>query len=141
LVACGHGRPINDELIGLAQGVLHRRVVDGRVFGDVASTLVTDKGTRYSGVCIDTASGTGFCAEHSAIAAMVTAGEYRIAKIVAVWRGHDGVRHVLSPCGRCREFIRQIDPANIDAEVVLDRARSAALRELLPLVGWSQPVN
>jgi len=29
-------------------------------------------------------SGTGFCAEHSAIAAMVTAGEYQIAKIVAV---------------------------------------------------------
>jgi len=28
--------------------------------------------------------GPGFCAEHSAIAAMVTAGEYQIAKIVAV---------------------------------------------------------
>jgi cytidine deaminase len=125
-------RSSNDELISLAQAVLNPHVVDGRVFGDVALTLVTESGNRYSGVCIDTSSGTGLCAEHSAIAAMVTAGEYRIAKIVAVWRGDDGVLHVLSPCGRCREFIWQIDPANIDAEVVLDRDRSATLRELLP---------
>ncbi|WP_199315039.1 helix-turn-helix domain-containing protein [Streptomyces cadmiisoli] len=40
----------------------------------------------HSGVCIDTGSGTGFCAEHAAIAAMVAAREYRIAKVVAVWR-------------------------------------------------------
>jgi cytidine deaminase len=133
--------PSNNELINLAQAVLNPHVVDDRLFGDVASTLVTESGNRYSGVCIDTASGTGFCAEHSAIAAMVTAGEYRIAKIVAVWRGEDGVLHVLSPCGRCREFIQQIDPANIDAEVVLDRNRSATLRELLPLNEWSRPVD
>jgi cytidine deaminase len=42
------------------------------------------------------------------------------------------VLRVLSPCGRCREFIRQIDPANIDTEVVLGRDRSVKLRELLP---------
>ena len=133
--------PSNDELIGLAQAVLNPHVVDGRVCGDVASTLATDAGNQYSGVCIDTASGTGFCAEHSAIAAMVTAGEYRIAKIVAVWRADDGVLRVLSPCGRCREFMQQIDPSNIDAEVVLGRNRSATLRELLPLTDWSQPVD
>jgi cytidine deaminase len=133
--------PSNDELISLAQALLNPHVVDGRLFGDVASTLVTDTGNRYSGVCIDTGSGTGFCAEHGAIAAMVTAGEYRIAKIVAVWRSDDGMLHVLSPCGRCREFIQQIDPANLDAEVVLGRDRSATLRELLPLNEWSRPVD
>ncbi|MCU9602113.1 hypothetical protein OEV75_13000 [Caldibacillus kokeshiiformis] len=46
----------------------------------------------------------GFCAEHSAITAMVTAGERKIAKIVAVYE--DG--SILPPCGRCREFISQI---------------------------------
>jgi cytidine deaminase len=131
----------NDELISLAQAVLNPRVVDGRLFGDVASTLITDRGTHYSGVCIDTASGTGFCAEHSAIAAMVTAGEYRIAKIVAVWRSDKDVVHVLSPCGRCREFMQQIDPANLDTEVVLGRDRSAKLRELLPFNDWSHPLD
>ncbi|MGH2428244.1 MAG: hypothetical protein ACRDGV_05055 [Candidatus Limnocylindria bacterium] len=72
------------ELIESAQAVLNPHRVGDRLFGDVGATLVTDRGNRYSGVCIDTGSGTGFCAEHSAIAAMVTAGEYRIAKIVAV---------------------------------------------------------
>ena len=47
---------------------------DGRLFGDVGAMLVTEAGKTYSGVCIDTSSGTGFCAEHAAIAAMVTAG-------------------------------------------------------------------
>ena len=114
----------NEELIESAQAILKPHAVDGRLLGDVASTLITDRGTPYSGVCIDTASGTGFCAEHSAIAAMVTAGEYRIAKIVAVWRDEEGALHVLAPCGRCREFIQQIDPANIDTEVVLLRRQA-----------------
>lgn len=131
----------NDELISLAQAVLNPQVVGGRPFGDVGSTLVTDRGAHYSGVCIDTGSGTGFCAEHSAIAAMVTAGEYRIAKIVAVWRSDEGVLHVLSPCGRCRAFIQQVDPANIDTEVVLGRDRSVRLRELLPFNEWSHPLD
>jgi cytidine deaminase len=131
----------NEELIDAAQAVLKPHVIERRLFGDVASTLVTDRGTRYSGVCIDTSSGTGFCAEHSAIAAMVTARECRIAKIVAVWRHEDGALHVLAPCGRCREFIQQIDPANIDTEVVLSRDRSARLRELLPFNDWSASVD
>ena len=131
----------HDDLIESAQGVLSRHHVHGRLFGDVGASLVTDRGNRYSGVCIDTGSGTGFCAEHSAIAAMVTAGEYRIAKIVAVWRDTDGVLHVLPPCGRCREFIRQIDDANIETEVVLARDRSARLRELLPFHEWPKPLD
>lgn len=131
----------NDELIGLAQAVLNPRVVQGRLFGDVGSTLVTDNGNRYSGVCIDTGAGTGFCAEHSAIAAMVTAGEYRIAKIVAVWRSDEGVVYVVPPCGRCREFIRQVDPDNLDTEVVLGRDRTAKLRDLLPRTEWPAPLD
>ena len=126
----------NDALIASAQAVLYPHTVDGRVFGDVGSTLVTEAGSLYSGVCIDTGSGTGFCAEHAAIAAMVTAREYRIAKIVAVWRDDEGLLHVAPPCGRCREFIRQIDPANLDTEVVLSGTSTARLRELLPFSQW-----
>jgi cytidine deaminase len=130
----------NEELIQSAAAVLNPRVVDGRLFADVGSALVTDIGSRYAGVCIDTGCGTGFCAEHSAIAAMVTAGEYRIAKIVAVWRDGEGVLYVVPPCGRCREFIRQIDPSNIDTEVVLSRDRLATVRELLPFNEWPSPL-
>ncbi|NIK55181.1 hypothetical protein [Kribbella shirazensis] len=64
---------MNDELIDAAVAVLNPQWVGDRLFGDVAAALVTDAGNVYVGVCIDTASGTGFCAEHAAIAAMVTA--------------------------------------------------------------------
>lgn len=101
-------RSSNDDLIDAAAAVLHPHHVDDRVFGDVASALITDTGSVYVGVCIDTACGTGFCAEHAAIAAMVTAREYKIARIVAVCRGKEpGSLHVVPPCGRCREFIRE----------------------------------
>ncbi|MFJ9588304.1 cytidine deaminase family protein [Streptomyces acidicola] len=131
----------NDELIAAAQAVVHPHKVGDRLFGDVGSVLVTDAGNLYSGVCIDTGSGTGFCAEHAAIAAMVTAREYRIAKVVAVWRDDEGAWYVLPPCGRCREFIRQVDWANIDTEVVLGRTRTARLRALLPANEWPDPLD
>jgi cytidine deaminase len=90
----------NDHLIERATAALNPRRVGDRLFGDVACALVTDAGSWYVGVCIDTASGTGFCAEHAAIAAMVTAGGYRIDRIVAVWRDDSGVLFSLPPCGR-----------------------------------------
>ena len=130
----------NDELIDKALSVLNPQQVGDRLFGDVACALLTDQGNLYFGVCIDTGSGTGFCAEHSAIAAMITAGEYRIRKIVAVWM--DGnTACVLSPCGRCREFIHQVDPRNLDTEVVMDSGLSLKLRDLLPYHDWFQPVT
>ncbi|MGX1668505.1 cytidine deaminase family protein [Streptomyces sp. NPDC055400] len=131
----------NDELIAAAQAVLNPHRVGDRLFGDVGATLVTTAGRTYSGVCIDTGSGTGFCAEHAAIAAMVTAREYRIAKVVAVWRSPEGALHVLPPCGRCREFIRQIDPTSLDTEVILGRAKTARLRDLLPANDWPDPLD
>jgi cytidine deaminase len=130
---------LNQQLIATAEESLRPHRVGDRLFGDVAATLVTRSGHLFSGVCIDTGSGTGFCAEHSAIAAMVTAGEYQIASIVAVWRDDQGRLYVLPPCGRCREFIRQIDPANLDTIVLLGQQRSALLRELLPAHEWPTP--
>lgn len=131
----------NDHLIERATAALNPRRVGDRLFGDVACALVTDAGSWYVGVCIDTASGTGFCAEHAAIAAMVTAGEYRIDRIVAVWRDDSGVRYVLPPCGRCREFMRQVDPENLGTRVVLSREEAVELRELLPRHEWPEPLS
>ena len=131
----------NDHLIEMAAGVLNPRRVGDRLFGDVACALVTDAGSGYVGVCIDTGSGTGFCAEHAAIAAMVTAGEYRIDRIVAVWRDDSGRLYVLPPCGRCREFIRQVEPANLGTRVVLSREEAVELSELLPRHRWPEPLS
>src|ERR1700694_49616 len=99
------------ELYDQAKRVLHpRRLSEVADAGGVGAALLTDGGRVYTGVCIDTASSMGFCAEHAAAAAMVTAGEHRVVRMVAVnWDGD-----VLPPCGRCREFISQLHPENGD---------------------------
>ena len=124
------------ELIDAASAVVRSRKAGDYTVGDVGCALETDKGNLYLGVCIDVRSSMGFCAEHNAIGAMITAGETRIARIAAVWKGEGGAEHVLSPCGRCREFIYQTDKRNIDTEVVLGDAKIVPLRELLPYADW-----
>jgi cytidine deaminase len=129
------------ELIEKAESVVNPYMVGDRLFGDVSCALVTDQGNVYLGVCIDTGSGTGFCAEHSAIAAMVTAGEYRIKKIVAVWQDENKDTYILSPCGRCREFIHQMDAGNIETDVILSSDKAVKLAELLPYRDWCHKIQ
>lgn len=120
----------NDELIQKAQSVVNpRQIAHGFTVGDVGCALVTNKGSLHVGVCMDVGGGIGFCAEHSAIASMVTHGEQSISKIVAVL----GDGRILPPCGRCREFMRQIDASNMDhTEVLLARDQVVKLRDLMP---------
>lgn len=123
----------NGELIEKAKSVVKpRKIKHGSTVGDVGCALITDKGNVYLGVSIDTSSGMGFCAEHSAIAAMVTHGEHIIKKIVAVVE--DGTP--IPPCGRCREFMHQIHEENIDGvEVIIGKNKSVKLKDLLPFPG------
>ncbi len=110
-----------------------RRLSDVVEAGGVGAALLTEAGNVYSGVCIDTASSMGFCAEHAAAAAMITAGENCVVKMVAVdWDGK-----VLPPCGRCREFINQLHPDNYKAEILVTADTIVTLRELLPY-DWRQ---
>lgn len=130
----------HEDIIDRAVDAIRPHRVDDRLFGNVASVIETEGGNFYTGVCIDTGSGTGFCAEAAAVGAMVTAGEYRIRRVVAVTKHDDGRLYVLPPCGRCREFIRQVDEGNLEAEVVLGRRESAPLKDLLPRHGWPAPL-
>ncbi len=119
----------DEELISKAQSVLNpRRIRHGFSVGDVGCALVSEKGNVYVGVCIDTGSGMGFCAEYSAVAAMVTHGELVIAKIVAVSEGGKPI----PPCGRCREFMSQIHERNMEAQVIIAPNRKVKLKDLLP---------
>ena len=43
----------------------------------------------------------------------------------------------MPPCGRCREFIRQVDPLNLDTEVILAPDNIVKLRDLLPYHEWT----
>jgi len=126
-----------DELYQRAKAVVNpRRLSDEAESGGVGAALLTEQGRVYVGVCIDTACSMGFCAEHAAAAAMVTAGESRVLKMVAV--GWDG--RVMPPCGRCREFISQLDDGNRDARVMVAEGSVVTLRELLPY-DWREAVG
>lgn len=98
--------------------------------GGVAAAILTRKGNLYVGVCIDTASTLGMCAERNAIANMITHGEHQIAKVVAVLP--DG--RVGAPCGACREYMMQLDRDSGDIEILLDleSEKTVRLRELIP---------
>lgn len=127
-------RITNGTLIKLAQSVVKPRAIrNGFMVGEVGCALITDKGNVYVGTNIDASSGMGFCAEHSAIAAMVTQGEGRIKKIVAVSKRGEP----MSPCGRCREFIHQIHSGNLQTEVILGKNKLVKLEKLLPNV-WDR---
>jgi cytidine deaminase len=126
-----------DELYQQAKSVLNpRRLSESAEAGGVGAAILAESGRVYTGVCIDTGSSMGFCAEHAAAAAMITAGESRVSKMVAV--GWDG--HIMPPCGRCREFISQLHDDNLEAEVMVGEGMIVALRELLPF-DWRQPAG
>lgn len=119
----------DQDLFELAKATTNKRVLsDSATAGSVASALVTANGNIFVGVCIDTACGMGFCAEHNAVGSMITEGESAITAIVAVNRHGD----ILPPCGRCREFICQVDDANRSTRVLLPNERTATIAELLP---------
>lgn len=110
------------------------RLDDHRFAADVSCIVVSARGDEFTGVCIDVPSGS-LCAEQSAIAAMVTAGQYQIRLLVAVTR-IGSVLQAIAPCGKCREFLRQVDESNLGADVVLGPERAATLRDLLPETDW-----
>lgn len=117
-----------EELYQIAKNTLNpRSLAEDASAGSVAAAILTEAGNVYRGVCIDVPCSIGFCAEHAAIAAMVTAGEAHIVKMVAVYQ--DG--SIIPPCGRCREFICQIHPLNHLCQVLLSN-RVALMDELLP---------
>ena len=114
-----------------ARAVQNDRVISPFIeAGGVAAAVLTKTGNIYVGVCIDTASGMGMCAERNAMANMLTCGESRIDKVVAVMP--DG--RVGAPCGVCREFMMQLDKDHGSIEILMDKetGRTVTLAELMP---------
>jgi cytidine deaminase len=110
------------------QVVGHFACSDHCTAGGVAAALMTVSGEIFTGICIDTHSSLGFCAEHAAIAEMLKHRQTRIAAIVAV----DASGRIMPPCGRCRELIRQVDAENWNTEVLISDSNAVALGSLLP---------
>lgn len=120
-----------NELYEAARKVQNNRTISPFIdAGGVAAAILTKAGNIYVGVCIDTASTLGMCAERNAIANMITNGESQIDKVVAVMP--DG--RVGSPCGACREYMMQLDKDSGEIEILLelDTQKTVKLKELIP---------
>ncbi len=119
------------QLYKAAAGVRNARPLTSLAeAGAVGAAILTDRGNIYTGVCIDTACSLGMCAERNAAANMITCGENKIEKIVAVMgNGRPGY-----PCGACCEFLMQICENAGDIEFLLDikSRKTMKLKEIFP---------
>lgn len=99
--------------------------------GGVAAAILSASGRIYTGVCIDTCSTLGICAERNAIFNMITCGEQEIKRVLAIMP--DGKAG--PPCGACRELMVQLMPEGYrDIQVLMDyeNERVVTLEELTP---------
>lgn len=97
----------------------------------VGAAIRTPTGAIYAGCNVENASyPEGCCAETSAIAAMVAAGEAMIAEIV-VCSGSDTP---IAPCGGCRQRLAEFGQADTVVRAAGRRGARArwTLGELLP---------
>ncbi len=108
-----------------------RQISDYVEAGGVAAAIMSSTGRIYTGVCVDTCSTLGICAERNAIFNMLTNGEQEIQKVIAIMtNGKSG-----APCGACRELMVQLMPEKYkDIEIMMDyeSGRIVTLGEITP---------
>lgn len=88
------------------------------------AAVLSKTGNIYTGVCVDTCSVPGICAERNAIFHMLIKGEHEIEKVLAIMPdGHAG-----APGGACRELMVQLMPDTYkDIEIMLHYERRRAV--------------
>ena len=97
--------------------------------GGVAATVLTKRGNIYTGICIDTSSSLGMCAERNALSTMLANGESEVDKVLAVYK--DGT--VMPPCGACREFMMQLGNNSGEIQVLINNdGKCVTLSSLIP---------
>lgn len=121
-----------DEMYAAAKAVQNeRRVSDYVTCGEVSAAILSRSGKIYTGICVDTCSTLGICAERNAIFNMLTNGEQEIDKVLALLPdGSSG-----APCGACRELMVQLMPKTYkDVEIMMDykTGRTVRLGEITP---------
>ena len=120
------------ELYQAAKAVQNPRDISERISaGGVAAAIESAGGKIYTGVCIDTSSSLGICAERNAMFNMITNGENEIRRVLAIMpNGKTG-----APCGACREFTAQLMIGKYESvEIMLDyeHEKVVTLAELTP---------
>ncbi len=130
-----------DEMLARARAMMDHAYAPYLAF-HVGACVRGESGALYAGCNVQNAAfPQGWCAETSAIAAMVAAGERRIVEVVVAGARADGQGGyaddpgvLCTPCGGCRQKLREF--AGDDLEVHVAGAggfkRTFTLGELLP---------
>lgn len=98
----------------------------------VGAVVKGANGHLYAGCNVENASyPEGWCAEASAIAAMVMDGETKIAEVLVMGAGEA----LVTPCGGCRQRIREFAADDVPIHICSpdELRRTVTLGELLPL--------
>lgn len=108
-----------------------RRISEYVSCGEVSAAILSKGGNIYTGVCVDTCSTLGICAERNAIFNMLSCGESEIDKVLCILPdGSSG-----APCGACRELMVQLMAGHYgDIEIMLDYStgRTVTLGQITP---------
>lgn len=124
--------PIWETMYEAARAVQRERQISEYVLaGGVAAAVLSASGRIYTGVCVDTCSTLGICAERNAIFNMITNGEQNIVKVLALMP--DGKAG--APCGACRELMVQLMPdtyKTIEIMLNYEVGKTVTLGELTP---------
>ena len=98
----------------------------------VGAAMRDEQGRIHGGCNIENAAyPQGWCAETSAIAALVMAGGKRIVEVVVIGNGHG----LCTPCGGCRQKIREFAKGNVKIHMCGEDGnlmQTMTLDELLP---------
>lgn len=125
------------SLIAKARNLARKSYISNdKILSDVFSLFVTEKGDEFYGADVEKlASGSGICAETSAISNMILAGKGQ-SKLKVVLALYDYMpKHkknkflILPPCGTCRHNLSKFG----NPWVFVSNTKKAKLKELYPL--------
>ena len=122
-----------DTLIGAAREAMAQAYAPYSRFS-VGAAILGDSGRVHAGANVENAAyPQGQCAEASAIGAMILAGD-RTVREIAVMGGQAGDGRLCTPCGGCRQRLREFAKPDTPIHVCGPEGlrRTFTLEELLP---------
>lgn len=95
----------------------------------VGAAVEGESGAIYSGCNMENASyGLTICAERTAIAQAVTAGERKLRRLLVV----ADTENPIAPCGACRQVMVEFGIEEVILCNIRGASRTVSLKELLP---------
>ncbi len=122
---------MSEELVSAAIAAMEKAHAPYSNF-PVGAALQAESGAIYAGCNVEnSAYPEGWCAETSAIAAMVMAGEKRIREVAVAGKGEA----LVTPCGGCRQRLREFADETLVIHICGPEGlrKSVTLGDLLPL--------